>query len=76
MINFLLLLLGSVILLKYIYQVALIIKIHQVKLDSNWTQRFGEEPWAIITGCTGGIGKQFCLSLSELGFNLILVARN
>ncbi|KAH9812571.1 hypothetical protein DFH28DRAFT_1129876 [Melampsora americana] len=32
--------------------------------------------WAIITGSTGGIGKEFALQLSKVGFNLILIGRN
>lgn len=32
--------------------------------------------WAIITGCTSGIGKQFTYQLAERGLNIILIARN
>lgn len=32
--------------------------------------------WAIITGCTDGIGKAFCFELASYGFNLILLSRN
>ncbi|NJO87848.1 MAG: SDR family NAD(P)-dependent oxidoreductase [Chloroflexia bacterium] len=32
-------------------------------------------PWAIITGASSGIGKEFALQLSQKGINLVLVAR-
>jgi len=32
--------------------------------------------WAIITGCTSGIGRSFAEILSENGTNLILISRN
>jgi 17beta-estradiol 17-dehydrogenase / very-long-chain 3-oxoacyl-CoA reductase len=35
-----------------------------------------KESWAIITGCTSGIGKSYAEILSKNGFSLILIARN
>ena len=32
--------------------------------------------WAIVTGATDGIGKEFALQLGKAGFNVLLVARN
>jgi len=32
--------------------------------------------WAIVTGCTSGIGREFALQLSKAGFKVLLVSRN
>merc|ERR1711970_1522859 len=40
----------------------------------KFMERFGE--WAVVTGCTGGIGKQYALGLAKKGMNLVLVSRS
>jgi len=32
--------------------------------------------WAVVTGCTDGIGREFAFQLAEKGFNIVLVSRN
>ena len=34
------------------------------------------DSWAIVTGSSDGIGRSFCDSLAERGFNICLIARN
>lgn len=36
----------------------------------------GEEPWAVVTGATDGIGKATAISLLSKGFNVLLHGRN
>lgn len=42
-------------------------------VSSPWKQKYGE--WAIVTGASDGIGKDFVYELAKHGFSLILVAR-
>ena len=32
--------------------------------------------WAVVTGCTDGIGKEYALQLAKKGMNIVLLARN
>ena len=43
-----------------------------VSLD--FKKKYG--PWAVITGCTDGIGLEYARLLATRGMNLILVGRN
>ncbi|KAF8070405.1 3-ketoacyl-CoA reductase [Lyophyllum atratum] len=41
-------------------------------------KRFGAKKgaWAVVTGASDGIGKEFAFQLAKAGFNVLLVARN
>lgn len=42
--------------------------------ENNLTKKFGS--WALVTGCTDGIGKAYCKELAKRGLNIILVSRS
>ena len=41
----------------------------------NLKKRYGGG-WALVTGASDGIGKEYCIELAKSGFDIILMARN
>ena len=41
---------------------------------TNDLQKYGA--WAVVTGCTDGIGLQYALQLAAKGFNIVLISRS
>ncbi|CAJ2508956.1 Uu.00g139820.m01.CDS01 [Anthostomella pinea] len=46
------------------------------KLDRYLHSQNGEPPWALVTGASDGIGRQFADVLASRGFNVIIHGRN
>ncbi|ROV90012.1 hypothetical protein VSDG_08403 [Cytospora chrysosperma] len=46
-------------------------KLHRYLHDTS-----GKPAWALVTGASDGIGKQFCIELAAHGFNVVLHGRN
>jgi len=46
------------------------------KFEHDMLQRYGENTYALVTGASAGMGKEFCIELAQRGFNIILVAGN
>lgn len=44
--------------------------------QDNWLQKYGQDSYALITGCTSGIGLKWVQMLAERGFNLVLWSRS
>ncbi|PPQ89733.1 hypothetical protein CVT25_014134 [Psilocybe cyanescens] len=72
-----LLALGSVSFLRVVYQ-TLSVLLQTFVLPGANLKRYGAKKgaWAVVTGATDGIGKEFALQLGKAGFNVLLVARN
>ncbi|CAK83748.1 unnamed protein product (macronuclear) [Paramecium tetraurelia] len=46
------------------------------RVRSNLISKYGRNSWAVVTGGSDGIGKEFCIELAKQGFNIVVVARN
>lgn len=43
-------------------------------MNTQWIERYG--PWAVVTGASSGIGREFSRQLGAYGLNLVLAARS
>jgi hypothetical protein len=47
--------------------------VHNYREKINLRERYGPETWAIISGASDPIGKEFTEQLAKKGFNLVLI---
>jgi len=73
----LLLALGALSLARFLFQTASVL-LQTFILSGASLKNFGarEGAWAVVTGASDGIGKEFSFQLAKAGFNVFLVARN
>ncbi|CAK89669.1 unnamed protein product (macronuclear) [Paramecium tetraurelia] len=64
---------GSLYLLRRLSQLAMTLT---PSLRRNLLGIYGEESWAIVTGVSDGIGKEFCIQLAKQKFNIAIIGRN
>lgn len=69
---------GILSLASLIYRVASFVSpfLQPSRLDRYLHDTDGNPPWALVTGASDGIGKQFCHQLASRGFNVVLHGRN
>lgn len=49
---------------------------HQfLRPNTNLPVRYGKGTWAIVTGATSGIGREYAIELAKQGFHIVLIAR-
>lgn len=44
--------------------------------EKNMAKRYGKGSWAVVTGGSDGIGKEYCYQLAKRDFNIVIIARN
>ena len=42
--------------------------------QADFTQKYGQ--WAVVTGCTQGIGRSYAMELAQRGMSVVLISRN
>jgi len=69
--------LGMVVAVKCLWCVLAFVWTHFLRPKAD-LRKYGSQSgaWAVVTGCTDGIGLGYARKLGEAGFNLILISRN
>ncbi|CAD8203946.1 unnamed protein product [Paramecium pentaurelia] len=64
---------GSLYLLRRLSQLAMALT---PTIRINLLGRYGEDSWAVVTGGSDEIGKEFCIQLAKQKFNIAIIGRN
>lgn len=70
-------LLLGVIIADFIFQLALAVRAHllpRITPAIPLAAKFG--PWAVVTGCTDGVGRAYVEELAKRGLNVVLISRS
>ncbi|OAX32365.1 NAD(P)-binding protein [Rhizopogon vinicolor AM-OR11-026] len=73
----LLLFLGALTFARFTFK-TLVVFLQTFILPGTSLKKFGAKKgaWAVVTGASDGIGREFAIQLGSSGFNILLVARN
>ena len=65
--------LGAIQVLKAMYGVSSSFMKYIVLPRHNFAERYGKGSWAVVTGGSDGIGKQYALAFAKEGFNIVIM---
>jgi 17beta-estradiol 17-dehydrogenase / very-long-chain 3-oxoacyl-CoA reductase len=70
------LLLGQIVFFYFLTKLVLKVtnNIHTFKFGGTNLKKYGD--WAVVTGCTDGIGKAYAEKLAKKGLNIVLLSRS
>ncbi|CDW72477.1 inactive hydroxysteroid dehydrogenase-like protein 1-like [Stylonychia lemnae] len=68
--------LGVYVLVPKLYQIWMIIYTSFIVQKKDLKVLYGADSWALITGCTSGIGEELAHRIAQQGLNIILISRS
>ena len=67
---------AAVLLLLKMFDIGKTLLYYFGRSGENMLKRYGVGSYAVVTGCTEGIGRAFAYALAKRGFNLVLISRS